>query len=289
VTPGAYSEDGLVERPALALLEELGWTVVNAWSETFGPVGTLGRDSMREVVLVHRLRDALRLLNPEVPEAIREEALAAMSRDRSVMDRVRANREVHRLLRDGYRAEWTDDRGDQQYATVRYLDFGDSSRNDWLAASQVWVAGDLHRRRTDTVLFLNGIPLVLLEFKEPNRPVKAAFDENLCDYRDTVPQLFVPNGFVILSNGSEAKVGSTYAPWEFFGDWKVIDAEGARGVVALETAVRGTCAPDRLLDLIESFVAYIERPGGLIKVVARNHQLLGVNAAVENLPGPLGG
>ena len=90
---------------------------------------------------------------------------------------------------------------------------------------------------------------------------------------------------MLLSNGSEAKVGSTYAPWEFFGDWKVIDADGTRGVVALETAIRGTCAHDRLLDLIENFVAYMERPGGLIKAVARNHQVLGVNAAIENLSG----
>jgi type I restriction enzyme R subunit len=147
----------------------------------------------------------------------------------------------------------------------------------------VWVAGDLYRRRTDVVLFVNGIPLVLAEFKEPNRPAKAAFDENVTDYRDTIPALFVPNGFVICSNGSEAKVGSTYAPWEFFGDWKVIDADGNRGVIALETAIRGTCAHDRLLDLVENFTAFIERPGGLIKVVARNHQLLGVNAAIENL------
>jgi len=88
---------------------------------------------------------------------------------------------------------------------------------------------------------------------------------------------------VILSNGTEAKVGATYAPWDFFGDWKVIDADGTRGVVALETAIRGACAHDRLLDLIENFVAYIERPGGLIKTVARNHQYLGVNAAIEKL------
>jgi len=280
---GEYSEAGLVERPALELLEQLGWTVVNAFGETFGSAGTLGRDSMHDVLLVHRLRDAIRWLNPGVPELVREEALSAVARDRSAMDRVRASREVHSLLRDGYRAEWQDDRGDRQYATVRYVDFNDSGKNDWLAAAQVWVAGDLHRRRTDTVLFVNGIPLVLMEFKEPNRPVKAAFEENLTDYRDTIPQLFVPNGFVILSNGSQAKVGSTYAPWEFFGDWKVIDADGTRGLVALETAIRGTCALDRLLDLIENFVAYLERPGGLIKVVARNHQVLGVLAAIENL------
>jgi HsdR family type I site-specific deoxyribonuclease len=280
---GRYSEAGLVEVPALELLADLGWEVVNAWHETFGPAGTLGRDSMHEVFLVHRLRDAIRVLNPAVPEFVREEALQAVVKDRSVMDRVRANREVHARLRDGYRAEWTDHRGDTQFATVRFVDFADSTRNEWLAASQVWVAGDLYRRRTDVVLFVNGIPLVLAEFKEPNRPAKAAFDENITDYRDTIPQLFIPNSFVICSNGSEAKVGATYAPWEFFGDWKVIDADGTRGVVALETAIRGTCAHDRLLDLVENFTSFIERPGGLIKVVARNHQLLGVNAAIENL------
>nr|MDQ6928593.1 type I restriction endonuclease subunit R [Actinomycetota bacterium] len=281
--PGRYSEAGLVEEPALALLAELGWEVVNAFSEVLGPAGTLGRDSMHEAVLVHRLRDAIRFLNPGVPDHIREEALQSITKDRSVMDRVRANREVHALLRDGYRAEWSDERGDKQFATVRFVDFVDSTKNDWLAASQVWFAGDLHRRRTDVVLFVNGIPLVLAEFKEPNRPAKAAFDENITDYRDTIPALFGPNGFVICSNGSEAKVGSTYSPWEFFGDWKVIDADGTRGVVALETAIRGTCAHDRLLDLVENFSGFIERPGGLIKVVARNHQLLGVNAAIENL------
>lgn len=280
---GESPEYGLVERPTLEVLSELGWAVVNAWSETFGASGTLGRDSMHEVVLVHRLRDAVGALNPVIPEGVREEALAAMTRDRSVMERVRANREVHTLLRDGYRAEWTDERGDHKFGTVRFVDFLDAGKNDWLAASQVWFAGDLHRRRTDVVLFVNGVPLVLAEFKEPNRPAKAAFDENVTDYRDTVPQLFIPNGFVICSNGSDAKVGSTYAPWEFFGDWKVTDADGNRGVVALETAIRGTCTHDRLLDLIENFVAYMERPGGLIKVIARNHQFLGVNAAIKNL------
>ncbi|MEJ7772058.1 MAG: HsdR family type I site-specific deoxyribonuclease, partial [Geodermatophilaceae bacterium] len=281
--PGAYSEQALVERPSLELLESLGWTVITGFTETFGPTGTLGRDSMHDAFLVHRVRGALRDLNPGLPEPIREEALAGITKDRSVMDRVRANREIHELLRDGYRAEWRDHSGEPQFATVRYLDLNDSSKNDWLAASQVWVAGDLHRRRTDTILYVNGIPLVLAEFKEPNRPARAAYEENLTDYRDTIPQLFVPNAFVILSNGSEAKVGSTYAPWEFFGDWKVIDADGTRGAIALETAIRGTCTPDRLLDLVENFIAYIERPGGLIKVVARNHQLLGVNAAIENL------
>ncbi len=283
MTPQRFTEVELVERPALELLAELGWTVVDAYAESLGEGGTLGRDSLHDVVLTHRLAAALARLNPEVPDAVRDEALIAVTRDRAVMDPVRANREVYDLLRDGYRAQWRDDRGETHFATVRYLDFGDPVRNDWLAASQVWVAGDLHRRRADVVLFVNGLPLVLAEFKEPNRPVKAAFDENLSDYRDTIPQLFAPNGFVILSNGAQARIGSTFAPWEYFNDWKVIDAEGRRGVVGLETAIRGTCAPDRLLDLIEHFVAYLERPGGPIKVIARNHQVLGVNASIDNL------
>ena len=283
MTPWRFTEAELVERPALELLADLGWAVVDAYGETLGPAGTLGRDSIHEVFLAHRLRDALLALNPEVPEAIREEALIGLTKDRSGMDRTRASREIHTLLRDGYQAEWRDQRGDSRFAAVRYLDFNNSTKNDWLAASQVWIAGEMHRRRVDTLLFVNGIPLVLAEFKEINRPVKAAYDENLCDYRDTIPQLFRPNCFVILSNGSEAKIGATYAPWGFFGDWKIIDADGNRGVVGLETAIRGTCEHDRLLDMIENFVAYMERPRGLVKSLARNHQVLGVNASIENL------
>jgi type I restriction enzyme, R subunit len=280
--PWGFTESGLVERPSLDLLSRLGWTVVNGFGETFGSRGTLGRDSIRDAVLTHRLRSAILRLNPVAPEAVREEALSTVVKDRGLMDPVRANRELYDLLRNGYRADWQGDTGDREYATVQFIDFRDPMANDLLAASQVWVAGDLYRRRVDALLFVNGIPLVLLEFKEPNRNVKAAYDENLTDYRDTIPQLFVPNGFVLLSNGSDAKVGSTYAPCEFFGNWKVIDVDGTRGAVALETAIRGTCAPDKLLDLIENFVTYIQRPGELIKAVARNHQVLGVNAALDN-------
>jgi type I restriction enzyme R subunit len=272
-----------VEQPALEVLAELGWEVVHAFDESYGSSGTLGRDSMADIVLTYRLRDAVARLNPGVPDLVLVEAVDAFTKDRSAMDRVRANRDVYDLLRDGYRAQWSDDRGEQLYATVRFVDFRSWEANDWLAASQVWFAGELHRRRADTVLYVNGIPLVLAEFKEPNRPVAAAYDENLCDYRDTIPDLFIPNAFVLLSNSREALIGATYAPYEFFGDWAAIDGDGTQGVVPLDTALRGVCAPDRLLDLVENFVAYLERPGGLIKVLARHHQMHGVNDALENL------
>jgi len=273
-----------VEKPSMELLAQLGWTPVDAFTEILGVQGTLGRDSQHDVVLTHRLRFAMRALNPEdVPDASINEAIEVLTKDRSVMDRVRANCEVYDLLRDGYQAEWTDELGGKRIETLRFLDLRDAANNDWLAVQQMWVRGNLHSRRLDVALFVNGVPLVLMEFKEPNEPVKSAYDDNLTDYRDTIPQLFIPNCFVLLSNGSEAKVGSTYSPWEFFGDWKVIDAAGTRGAIALETALRGTCDPAILLDFFENFVAYMERPGGLIKIAARSHQYLGVNAAIENL------
>ena len=273
-----------VEKPSMELLEHLGWTPIDAFQETLGSAGTLGRDSQHDVVLAHRLRFAMRKLNPEdVPDASINEAIEALTKDRSVMDRVRANREVFDLLRDGYQAEWTDDSGKNRIEILRFLDLKDPQNNDLLAVQQMWVKGNMHSRRLDVALFVNGVPLVLMEFKEPNEPVKSAYDDNLTDYRDTIPQLFNSNCFVLLSNGSEAKVGSTFSPWEYFNDWKVIDAAGTRGKVALETALRGTCDPVILLDIFENFVAYLERPGGLIKVMARSHQYLGVDAAIENL------
>lgn len=267
----------------MELLAELGWETINAYSETLGPAGTLGRDSQHDAFLTHRLRDALTALNPQVPESSRAKALVEITRDRSLMLAERANREIYDLLRDGYRAEWLDGRGEAQFAVVRYIDLHDSTKNDWLAVHQFWLKGALHDRRPDAVLFVNGIPLVLLEFKGASISIEHGYHDNITDYRDTIPQLFWPNAFIIVSNGSSAKVGATYATWEYFGDWKLINAGGDRGIVALDTAIRGTCAKDYLLDIIENFVAYLERPGGLIKSLARNHQVLGVNASIENM------
>ncbi|MDQ1250805.1 MAG: type restriction enzyme subunit [Actinomycetota bacterium] len=273
-----------VEEPSMQLLCELGWSRVDAWQETLGANGTLGRDSQHDVILTHRLRAAVRRMNhAEVPDAVIAEAVEALSKDRSVMDRVRANREVYDLLRDGYPAEWIDERGNKRIELLRYLDLANPAANDLLAVQQMWVKGSLHSRRLDVALFVNGVPLVLMEFKEPNQDVKKGFDDNITDYRDTIPEFFVPNLFLLVSNGGQAKVGSTYSPWEFFGDWTVTDAMGARGTIALETALRGTCDPRILLDLFENFVAYLERPGGLVKVMARSHQYFGVDAAIENL------
>ncbi|MAT06903.1 MAG: DEAD/DEAH box helicase [Acidimicrobiaceae bacterium] len=265
----------------MALFAELGYEVINARSEQVGPGGTLGRDSRHEAVLVHRLRDALTALNPTVPEHIRALALDELRRDRSAMLPVRANQEIHELIRDGFRTTWADDGGDEQVAVVHYVDLHDSQKNDWLAVNQFTIDGEAASRRADAVVFVNGIPLVLLEFKHLNTSMKQGYDVNVVGMRADVPQLFWPNGFIIVGNGLQAKAGATYAPWKFFGDWKYLDADKNTAETPLATAVRGTCTKDRLLDLIDNFTSFIDEPGGQIKVVARNHQFIGVNDAIE--------
>jgi type I restriction enzyme R subunit len=284
MTPAGFSELGLVERPTLDLLATLGYETVNAYTEQYGAdtvaSGGPGRDDRSEVFLRHRLRPKLEELNPDLPPVALDQALELLVLDRSAMDRVRANHAVWKLLRDGAKVTFTNENGSLETETVQFVDWRDPRANDYLAVSQFWVTGPLHTRRTDILCFVNGIPLVLLELKASHKSAKEAFDKNLTDYRDTIPQLFSANAFVILSTGSETKVGASFASWERFGDWKKVADEEEAGVVSLETALRGLCEPTRLLDAVENFVAYLERPGGAVKVFAQNHQVLGVNAAI---------
>ena len=285
MTPRDYSEDELVEQPTLELLRSLGYEVANGLEEKLG-ADALGRDDQSQVFLRHRLRRKLAELNPELPGEAIDSAVEELMQDRSALERTRANQAVHKLLRDGVDVPVVDESGDRETETVRLIDWTEPANNEFLAVSQFWVVGPLHTRRCDIVCFVNGIPLVLLELKASHKSVEQAYRKNLTDYRDTIPQLFVPNAFALLSTGSATKVGATFAAWERFGEWKRIDDESERGVVSLETAVRGVLEPARFLDVVGNFVAYLERPGGLVKVLAQNHQVLGVNAAMRALADP---
>ncbi len=277
-----YSEDALVEKPAIALFADLGWTTANCFYESFGAHGTLGRETSAEVVLVRRLRAALRALNPGLPDGALRAAVDELTRDRSQVSAAEANRQVYRLLRDGVRVPVRrGGRGGETLETVRVVDWGEPAHNDFFLASQFWMQGEMYKRRADLVGFVNGLPLVFVELKAAHKKVEDAYRKNLKDYKATIPQLFWYNGLVILSNGSESRLGSMTAPWEHFAEWKKIDSEGEHGIVSLETMLRGTCEPRRLLDLLESFTLFDEGQSGLAKLVAKNHQYLGVNAAVE--------
>jgi type I restriction enzyme R subunit len=278
-----YSENALIEQPAIALFRDLGWGFANSFHETFGEQGTQGRGTSSDVVLIKRLRTALLKLNPDLHEDAASQAIEELTRDRSTMSLVQANHEIYRLLKNGVKVTV---RGDEQpledaIETIRVIDWNEPSNNDFFLASQFWVTGEMYKRRADLVGFVNGLPLVFIELKASHRRLEHAFERNLRDYKNAIPNLFLYDAFIILSNGSKSRIGSITADWENFAEWKRINSEGEEGIVSLETMIRGTCEPARLLDLIENFTLFSEERGGLVKLVAKNHQYLGVNSAID--------
>ena len=274
------SEDGSVEQPALTLLHELGWERVCLIDEAPGPQNPTGRTSLRQTWLPARLRASLAKLNPGLPGEALALAEERLTEDRSAMLPMAANRDLVGLLTDGVKVEVRKDSGGFETVTVRVIDWQVPTENDFLIASQVWFEGPLHTRRPDTVGFVNGLPLLLAEWKGITKPIADAYEQNLRDYRDAVPRLFDANGFVILSNGLEGVMGASHAPFEYFAHWKRLEEKGPESI-GLETLLRGTCEPARFLDLIENFLLYEQTRDGLRKVVGKYHQVLGVNRAIE--------
>jgi len=274
------SEDALVEKPGLDLLVELGWTHGHVFNEEPGPTNPTGRLSFRELVLPVRLRSAFRKLNPSLPVEAIQQAEIALTADRSAMLPVAANLEVYRLLRNGVPVQVQEPDGSIRDERVAVIDWMHPAANDFYVASQIWIESSFYKRRPDAVGFVNGIPLLLIEWKDLTQPVQEAYEANLRDYRDTIPRLFDFNGFTILSNGLEALMGASHAPFDTFAPWKRLEEDGPESV-ALETMLRATCEPSRFLDLIESFLLFEDARGGLRKVVAKYHQVLGVNRAMQ--------
>ena len=280
-----FSEDTLVEQTAMRLLGQLGWRTVDAMEEDFGSDSLLGRESRREVILERELMAALRSLNPDLPEVALRLALEAVTQDRSALTGIRANRELYGLIKDGVSVTFNNAEVEQVTERVTVIDWQTPDRNRFLAVQQLWVTSPngLYLRRPDVVGFVNGLPLVLIELKAAHKNLVDGFNDNLRDYRDTIPQLFIPNAFIIVSNGLEARVGSLTAGWEHFVDWKKVEREDEPRRPGLETMLRGMCEKGRLLDLVENFILYSEGDGQTVKILAKNHQYLGVNNALEAL------
>ena len=284
----AYSEDQLVEQPAIALFATLGWQTMSALEETFGTGGTLGRETKGEAVLVERLRAALVRFNPALPPEAIQTAIDELTRDRSAMSLEAANREVYRLLKEGITVSVPDrehggQSGGQCTERLRVVDWEHPENNDFLLVSQLTVTGPLYTCRPDLVGFVNGLPWVVIELKKPGVPARAALDENLTHYRQQIPALFWSNALLIASNGTDARVGSLTADWGRWVEWKRIEREDEARCVSLETMLRGTCDRTRLLDLVENFTLFSEHKAGLVKIIGQNHQFLGVNNAIASM------
>jgi len=269
-----------IELQCMLYFDELDWDLIHAGYEIDGDPTILGRADQSEVVLKRYLIPQLKVLNHDLPQSAIDQAVETITRDRSTMEITHGNRDVIGLLRGGVPVSYRNNDGRQVYEKVKVIDWINPANNHFLLVSQFWVNGDPYRRRCDLVGFVNGIPLVFIELKAPHVNVYDGYKGNLSDYKSTIPQLFWYNGLTILSNGNEAKVGSVSASWEHFGDWKKISDEGEEGIISLETLIRGTCDKNRVLDIFENFSLFMDAPGGLIKLVAKNHQYLGVNNAI---------
>ena len=194
----------------------------------------------------------------------------------------RINKEKNDLLKNGVPVSFTNDKGELVKKKLKVFNFNDYTDNHFLAVRQLEVVGELYNRRPDVVGFVNGIPLVFFELKAHHTDLRNAYNDNLNDYKDTIPHIFHNNAFIILSNGTDAKVGTVNSPYKFFLDWKRI-AEDQEGIVSLDTMLRGTCAPHRLMDLFENFLLFDESRGDVVKLMAKNHQYIGVNKVLENV------
>ena len=290
------SEDRLVQKTfAEHLHDHLGWESVYAWNEeTFGPDGTLGRTDTREAVLVRDLCAALVRLNPQLPPAAISDAVQQMTRHDFTRSLLQQNQEFYQFLRDGVLVSYKDAQGQRRDARARVIDFQNGlgvdgqPNNRFLAVRELKLTGlraPSYNRRADLICFVNGLPLVFIELKAVYKNIRAGYDGNLRDYMDenVIAHAFHHNAFLIVSNGHRARYGSITSQWGHFAEWKR-HTESDTGTVEAEVLLNGMLAHDRLLDLVENFILFdASKSGGTRKIIAQNHQVLGVNNAVESV------
>ncbi len=235
-----YSENILVQESAGHLLEtELGWRVAFAYNtEVLGENGTFGRRSYREILLSRYFRNALQRLNPWINEQQIAEAERLMTSRLSTASLLQINEEKYGYIRDGVPVTVKRPDGKTETKRAAVIDFQNPDANEFLAIKELKIHGDLYRRRTDIVGFVNGIPLLFVELKKPTVDVYNAYTDNYRDYQDTIPQLFYYNAFLMLSNGLDAKVGTLGSKYEFFHEWKRLEEKDS-GTVSLASMLRG--------------------------------------------------
>ncbi len=276
----AFSEEAL-ELGAMDKVAILGYEAIDAYSESFGDDSLFGRKTPNDIILPVRLRQALVSLNPNLPNEAIDKAFYALSEGQGALSAINANHALYTLLKDGVLVDYKDENGIDQEDTVRVIDWNDTSANELLIVRQFKVSGEMYNCRADMVTFINGLPVVLIELKASHKSLINGFTDNITHYKAEIPQLFLFNAFIIVSNGSKTKLGTMTSEWEHFSEWKKINSEGEEGIISLDTVIQGTLEKKRLLDLIENFIIYMDVKGGKAKIIAKNHQYLGVNNTIE--------
>ncbi len=276
--------ESVVEEAALAWLEAAGWQVAHG-PDIAPDMPAAERTDYGEVVLAQRLRDALARLNGDLPAEALEDAFRKLTRPEGA-ELIQRNRAQHRLLVDGVTVEYRDTDGAIRGAQARVIEFDDLRANDWLAVNQFTVVENKHTRRPDVVLFVNGLPLALLELKNAaseGATIWSAFQQ-LQTYGAEVPALFATNAVLVVSDGVEARVGTLTAGREWFKPWRTISGEALADahMPELQVVTEGLLGPRRFLDLLRDFVVFEDEGGGrIVKKMAGYHQFHAVQVAVS--------
>jgi len=286
------SEDDIEQALLNRLQAEFNFILLNCFTAKPDDIndGSLRKDK-RDVVFADRLQAACESLNPTVPVATLEQVVEKVMDRRGAMSAIAANFELDGLIRDGVPVVFDDEAGIKQHEVVRLIDFDTPANNYYLAVSQLWIKSSVQApkagyRRPDVILYVNGLPLVFVELKNSNVKLRSAYDDNLFNYKHDIPQLFHCNAFCLLSNAIETKVGSFTAGWEHFFNWMRVDSESeqvnrkaiAADGTSLELAAAGLCQPHKLLDYFENFILFHKETN---KIIAQNHQFIGVNSAFK--------
>lgn len=290
----------MIEQAAIkALQERHNYTVLNCMTEEPDtlPDGT-GRKDKKQVVLPDVMLESLCQINPDIPEQTVRTVVDELCHTPVSGDLMLTNYQNYQKIRNGITVEYNKD-GKKTSNIFRLLSYNDALSNTFTVASQMWIKGETHWRRPDLIIFINGFPLVFIELKNSNIPVKNAYDINLKNYLKNIPYLFNYNQICVLSNGMETRLGSFAAGYEFFFEWLKVENEKENpdrkaireNCTSLEYFIAGLCEPKNLLDYIENFILYDRRR---TKIIAKNHQFFGVNNAYdaflhrEELKGKLG-
>jgi type I restriction enzyme, R subunit len=295
-----FDEDSLVQEPVAEHLEKsLGWISIYAHNSEIlglsddGNGAWTGRDSQREVILKHRLRGKIEEINPGYSNSVYDDALREVISYTNADDISSNNREKERMIRDGLRIPYRNDEGNIDKATIRLVDYDNPDRNEFLSVRELWIQGPVYRRRPDIIGFVNGIPLIVCECKNIDKPLENAFNDNISDYKDTVPHLFHHAAIVMLTNGEQTKFGTITSGYEHFHEWKRV-REDDEPSDDPRIPLNGVMEKTRLLDIVENFTMFDDSSGELKKILAKNHQYLGVNRTIraieckEELEGKLG-
>ncbi len=293
--PKAFISEDDIEQSILDKLEQehLGYNIlrldISPDKKDVLPDGT-GRNDKKECVLPDVLWKSLRKLNPTVEEKYLKEVYETLKANYTETDINQTNYDLYKKIREGVKVTYTNKQGIDDFLFIKLVDFDNPENNDFTAVSQMWIKGKIIWRRPDILIFINGMPMVFIELKNSTRKVEEGYTDNLTNYKKDIPNLFALNQICVLSNGLETRLGAFNAPYNFFFEWLKVDSEKEKpdrkqiyeNGTSVYYFIKGLLKKDKLIDYIENFIMY-DNGKRLSKIIAKNHQYIGVNNLMESL------